>query len=95
MGDFNSRVGKVGKFNDFIEISIYLVKIVQDISTNNMGYKLIEFCANNHLHIVNNRVGNDIGVGAFTCKSRSTVDYVHILSSRELLNISIEIIFQK
>ena len=50
-----------------------------------MGYKIIDFCANNNLYIANSRVGNDKGVGAFTCKRRSTVDYV--LSSRELFNI--------
>ena len=60
-------------------------RTVQDTSTNNFGYKLVDFCVSNNLYIVNSRVGNDKGVGAFTCKSKSTVDYV--LSSRELFNM--------
>lgn len=69
----------------FDNINIPAVRTAQDTSTNNFGYKLIDFCVNNNLYIVNSRVGNDKGVGAFTCKNRSTVDYV--LSSRELFNI--------
>ena len=43
---------------------------------NNYGYKLIEFCKNNNLFIVNGRVGKDKMIGKVTSKDTSTVDYL-------------------
>lgn len=42
---------------------------------NNYGYKLIEFCKNNEIYIVNSRFGSDKNIGGTTCKNSSTVDY--------------------
>ena len=39
-------------------------------------YKLVEFCKNNDIYLVNGRVGSDKAVGGLTCKGSSTVDYV-------------------
>ena len=66
----------------FRNSDIPLSRSVSDTVCNNFGYKMIDFCKNNNLYIVNGRVGSDKGVGALTCKNSSTVDYV--LSSLEL-----------
>ncbi len=42
---------------------------------NSHGYKLLDFCKNNNLHILNSRIGEDIGIGRVTCKGVSVVDY--------------------
>jgi hypothetical protein len=39
------------------------------------NHVLIEFCRNNNMIICNGRVGKDKGVGEFTCKHSSVVDY--------------------
>ena len=83
---WNSVENDISSF--FGNIDIPTVRTVQDTSTNIMGYKLIDFCANNNMYIANSRVSNDKGVEAFTCKSRSTVDYV--LLSKELFKILTE-----
>lgn len=56
--------------------NIPLERKVQDSHLNNFGYKLIDFCKNNELYIVNSRIGNDKHTGGTTCKNSSTVDYV-------------------
>lgn len=60
----------------FQMLKIPLERKVQDFHVNNFGYKLIDFCKNNELYIVNSRIGNDKYTGGTTCKSSSTVDYV-------------------
>ena len=47
----------------------------QDNNTNNLGFKLIDFCKMTGLVIANGRVGDDTGVGKCTCKDKSVVDY--------------------
>ena len=44
-----------------------------DKTTNVYGYKMIEFCKNNNLFILNGRLGD--GNSKFTCKDRSCIDY--------------------
>ena len=46
-----------------------------DKGVNNYGYKLIDFCKNNSMYILNGRTGSDQYVGKVTCKNVSTVDY--------------------
>ena len=46
-----------------------------DTNINNYGYRLLDFCKSNTLYILNGRTSRDHGVGALTCKNRSTVDY--------------------
>ena len=85
LGDFNSRSGNLCDVivnNDHSDIGIefdethFLKRISKDKLTNTMGYELISFCKANQLAIVNGRLGEDQGVGEFTCKDASVVDYV-------------------
>ena len=46
-----------------------------DTNINNYGYGLLDFGKSNNLYILNGRTSRDHGVGALTCKNRSTVDY--------------------
>ena len=48
----------------------------EDKLVNNNGRLLLDFCKGLDLHIVNGRVGNDLGRGKLTCKNTSTIDYV-------------------
>ena len=52
----------------------------QDSKTNNYGYKLINFCKNLGIFIVNGRFGSDNYIGHNTCKNSSLVDY-YIIST--------------
>jgi len=47
-----------------------------DRLTNNNGYNLIEVCKCLDVHIVNGRIGKDLGCGKLTCNNASLVDYV-------------------
>ena len=69
----------------FDNVNIPLDRTVKDFSNNNFGYKMIDFCINNNVYIVNGRVGGDRDVGALTCKNTSTVDYV--LASMEMFKL--------
>lgn len=46
---------------------------------NNYGYKLIEFCKNNEVYIVNGWFGSDKNIGGIICKNSSIVDYVLVI----------------
>ena len=48
----------------------------EDKLVNNNGRLLLDFCKGLDLHIVNGRVGNDLGRGKLTCKNTSTIEYV-------------------
>ena len=54
-----------------------------DSTKNRYGNLLLNFCKGNSLFIVNSRVGEDKGLGSFTCKNSSVVDYCIV--SLELL----------
>lgn len=60
----------------FEKCSVVLERIVQDYIVNNYGYKLIEFCKNNDMYIVNGCMYNDKNIGRLICKNSSIVDYV-------------------
>ena len=60
----------------FDNFQIHLHRVVKDTHLNNFGYKLVEFCKNNDIYLVNGRVGSDKAVGGLTCKGSRTVDYV-------------------
>lgn len=60
----------------FESYNILLKRIVQYTTVNNYGYKLIEFCKNNEIYIVNSQFGSGENIGGTTCKNSSTVDYV-------------------
>ncbi|CAC5367368.1 unnamed protein product [Mytilus coruscus] len=46
-----------------------------DTIVNKYGRKLIEFCKNNNMFILNGRFGKD-SIGRMTCKNKSVVDYM-------------------
>ena len=54
---------------------------------NSYGYKLIDFCKNNNLIILNGRCRDDKYVGKTTCKDKSVIDYIIISTDS---NLSIE-----
>lgn len=43
----------------FETLQIPFVRKVTDMSSNNFGYKLLDFCINNNILIVNGRMGTD------------------------------------
>ena len=43
---------------------------------NTYGYKLINFCKNNSLFILNGRISSDKGLGKVICNNTSLVDYL-------------------
>ena len=87
LGDLNSRTGHLPDIivnNDHSDVGLefddfkLLKRTSKDKQTNTMGYELISFCKSNQLAIVNGRLGEDQGVGDFTCKDASVVDYIII-----------------
>ena len=84
-GDFNSRTANLDDLindNKFTEEGMEFLKpqignrISKDKQTNTMGHELISFCKSNQVAITNGRLGEDKGIGNFTCKDASVVDYV-------------------
>ena len=66
-----------------LENGISLARYSRDNVANNSGYKIIEMCKDLGVFIVNARLGSDYGIGKYTCKNASVVDY--ILMSPKLL----------
>ncbi|MES9902847.1 MAG: reverse transcriptase family protein [Sedimenticola sp.] len=60
-----------------------LLRHSKDKKTNPHGYFLIEICRNINLFILNGRVGSDKGIGEFTFRNKSVIDYA--LASADLL----------
>ena len=98
VGDFNSRTGELDdfllndnfldQFEDSDDVSIFKENNIPiqrsncDRSINNNGRRLIELCKTHSLCIMNGRLGDDRGIGAFTCDDASVIDYV--IASPEL-----------
>ena len=57
--------------NNDIDIS----RTVSDKTSNNYGYKLINFCKRNNMFILNGRLGEDKVHGHTTCRNSSCIDY--------------------
>ena len=57
----------------------------QDIKKNNIGYRIIDVCKNNNMFILNGRYGQDEGVGSFTFRDQSVIDYA--ITSRRGISI--------
>ena len=56
-----------------------LNRVSQDKVVNEHGNYLLNFCKASGLRIINGRIGNDGGIGKFTCVTEngcSVVDYV-------------------
>ena len=57
--------------------NIPLDRASEDIGRcNTYGYKLINFCKNNSLFILNGRISSDKGLGKVICNNTSLVDYL-------------------
>lgn len=63
-----------------------------DLNVNTYGRKLIQFCKNNNMYIMNGRIGND-EVGKPTSKNTSVVDYA--ISTAAVLYLVDKTICQK
>ena len=48
----------------------------QDSHVNNHGHRLLDLCRNNNLFILNGRLGQDRGIGRFTFRNASVIDYM-------------------
>ena len=88
-GDNNSRTGLLNDFisesdeNGYVpmcdiidDLEIVNVRYSQDLFVNSFGKDFIDFCVRQSLLIANGRLGEDKGVGKFTCKDASVVDYL-------------------
>lgn len=61
----------------FLENLAYpLQRKSMDKKTNAHGMLLIDICRNNNIFILNGRAGSDSGVGTFTFRDKSVLDYV-------------------
>ena len=71
MGHFN---GRTGENDDYIEIEDELNDMIHrsdhDKLVNTNGRLLLDKCKTNEMSIVNGRVGDDKGIGAFTCHTQ-------------------------
>ena len=66
-------------FDCFEQYDIPFERKSADNTVNQYGYSLIDFCKNNNLLILNDRIGDDYRSPKLMCKNRSTVD--HFLAS--------------
>ena len=95
-GDFNRRIGYQKDYVIFdndanidilpldYEIDTIIPRFSQDNTINTNGRKLLDFCRQNGLRVVNGRVGADKGVGIYTYVGStgcSVIDYVIVNSS--------------
>ncbi|CAG2238601.1 unnamed protein product [Mytilus edulis] len=69
----------VNEFNDIHvldDLKIPRIRNSSDTVVNTYGRKLIQFCKNNNMYILNGRVGKDRVLGKPTSRSISVVDYI-------------------
>ena len=59
----------------FINNNIIINRTSKDIKKNNIGYRIIDVCKNYYMSILNGRYGQDEGVGSFTFRDQSVIDY--------------------
>ena len=80
MNDFFGNFELMTENNDILDClnrnNISLSRTNPDKTTNSYGRKMIEFCKNNNIFILNGRLGNDTSKSKFTCKNSSCVDYI-------------------
>ena len=55
--------------------NILVDRASQDNKINNVGYRLVDICKNNNLYILNGRYGQDKGIGKYTFRDQSVIDY--------------------
>ena len=89
IGDFNSKTKELSDFmvvneNDALYQleGVFDQKIVKTVRKNQdtheadlFGLKLLNMCKTHNLQILNGRVGKDEGVGKYTTKNESVIDY--------------------
>jgi hypothetical protein len=57
------------------ELNVEILRKSMDNRKNNFGNRLLELCRCNNIFICNGRIGDDKGIGKFTSKNASVVDY--------------------
>ena len=88
-GDFNSKTRELSDFiivneNDALyQLGVFDQKFIKTARKNQdlheadqFGHKLLNLCKIHNLQILNGRVGKDEGVGKYTTKNNSVIDYV-------------------
>ena len=90
-GDFNARTAELPDYVEHDNLELldilpddYVVdtpipRLSEDKTSNEYGHDLLQFCKNTGLRIINGRLGDDAGIGKFTCIKKngsSVVDYV-------------------
>ena len=58
-----------------VQNNIQVERFSVDKKKNNTGYRVIDLCKNNNLFLLNGRYGNDKGVGKYTFRGQSVLDY--------------------
>ena len=69
----------------FKDNGININRTSKDTKKNNTGYRIIDVCKNNNIFILNGRYGQDEGIGSFTFRKQSVIDYV--ITSRRGITI--------
>ena len=59
----------------FINNNIIINRTSKDIKKNSIGYRITDVCKNNNMSILNGRYGQDEGVGSFTFRDQTVIDY--------------------
>ena len=55
-------------------------RVSQDVVTNNVGFKMLDFCKTADVVIIDGHAGLDVSIGKCTWKNVSVVDYVLVSS---------------
>ena len=74
--DFDeSTIDFFNKTDILLNNDFYLNRTSKDTKTNTIGNLLLDICKNNNVFILNGRAGKDKGVGNFTFRNKSVIDY--------------------
>ena len=81
MFDFDAETIYIfSKASQLEDYSVPIERKSKDKHINNSGYRLIDICKNNNLFILNGRFGKDKGIGNYTFRSTSVIDYTIVSS---------------
>ena len=79
--DFDeSTIDFFNKTDILLNNDFYLNRTSKDTKTNTIGNLLLDICKNNNVFILNGRAGKDKGVGNFTFRNKSVIDYTLVSS---------------
>ena len=69
------------KTNLLLKNDMNLNRISKDKKSNSIGNTLLDICKNNNIFILNGRSGKDKGLGNFTFRNTSAIDYTTVSSN--------------